>query len=60
MVIHFDSDPGQRCDNCDAHCTLMHLTCGPSGRGFDLCEACFSALARALRQAARKLGTDVD
>jgi hypothetical protein len=60
MLIHFDSDSRHRCDNCGARRTLMHLTFAPSGRSFDLCETCFSALARALSQAAKKLGRDID
>jgi ribosomal protein S14 len=56
MFIHFDADTAQRCDNCGAQGTLMHLMFAPSRHSFDLCGICFRTLADALAQAMRKLG----
>ena len=46
MLIHFASDPRQRCDNCGTRGTLMHLA--PSDGSLDLCRTCFGALVLAL------------
>jgi hypothetical protein len=56
MLIHFASDPRQRCDNCGTRGTLMHLVFAPSDGSLDLCRTCFGALVLALNRAARKLG----
>ena len=56
MLIHFASDPRQRCDNCGTRGTLMHLVLAPSDGSLDLCRTCFGALVLALNGAARKLG----
>jgi ribosomal protein S14 len=56
MLIHFDADATQCCDNCGRRGTLMHLTFVSTRPSFDLCGICFRALAEALRQATRKLG----
>ena len=55
MLIHFASDPRQRCDNCGTRGTLMHLVFAPSDGSLDLCRTCFNALVLALNGAARKL-----
>jgi len=58
VFIHFDSDAHQRCDNCGAYGTVLHLLFEPSGRTLDLCVFCYRALLCALARAAQKLGEE--
>jgi len=55
MFIHFDSDKGEKCDNCGTPSSMMHMSMGHLGRSVNLCIACFSALAQALSHASKKL-----
>ncbi len=56
MLINFDSDSRQQCNNCGRNGTLMHLVFTPSDLVSDLCRQCFEALATAMLQALRKFG----
>ncbi len=55
MFIHFDRDRSEKCDNCGALGTIMHLSVDRCDAMLNLCVTCFGAMARVFQNATAKL-----
>jgi ribosomal protein S14 len=55
MFIHFDSDKGTACDNCGERGTIMQMSMVRVDQSFNLCRACFGAVAQVFMRASEKL-----